>query len=34
VPFLPTAPTLTLFSRVLWIHLDWVIDPQWDSFPH
>jgi uncharacterized protein (DUF983 family) len=34
VLFLPAAPTLTLFSRVLWIHLDWVIDPQWDSFPH
>jgi uncharacterized protein (DUF983 family) len=25
--FLPFAPTLTLFSRVLWIYLDWVIDP-------
>src|SRR5208282_3771882 len=27
--FLPLAPTLTLFSRVLWIYLDWVIDPHW-----
>jgi uncharacterized protein (DUF983 family) len=26
--FLPLAPTLTLFSRVLWIYLDWVIDPE------
>jgi len=26
--FLPLAPTLTLFSRVLWIYLDWAIDPQ------
>ena len=25
--FLPLAPTLTLFSRVLWIYLDWAIDP-------
>jgi hypothetical protein len=34
VLFLPLAPTLTLFARVLWIYLDWVIDPQWESFPH
>jgi uncharacterized protein (DUF983 family) len=26
--FLPLAPTLTLFSRVLWIYLDRTIDPQ------
>jgi len=26
--FLPLAPTLTLFSRVLWIYLDWAIDPE------
>lgn len=26
--FLPLAPMLTLFSRVLWIHLDWAIDPE------
>jgi hypothetical protein len=32
--FLPTAPTLTLFSRVIWIYLDWAIDPLWESFPH
>jgi uncharacterized protein (DUF983 family) len=25
--FLPMAPTLTLFSRVLWIYLDQSIDP-------
>jgi len=25
--FLPLAPTLTLFSRVLWIYLDWAFDP-------
>ncbi len=25
--FLPLAPALTLFSRVLWIYLDWAIDP-------
>jgi uncharacterized protein (DUF983 family) len=28
VLFLPLAPTLTLFSRVLWIYLDWAIDPE------
>jgi hypothetical protein len=22
------APALTLFSRVLWIYLDWAIDPE------
>jgi len=26
--FLPTAPALTLFSRVLWIYLDRAIDPE------
>ncbi len=26
--FLPLAPTLTLFSRVLWMYLDWAIDPE------
>jgi uncharacterized protein (DUF983 family) len=26
--FLPMAPTLTLFSRVLWIYLDRAIDPE------
>jgi uncharacterized protein (DUF983 family) len=25
--FLPVAPALTLFSRVLWMYLDWAIDP-------
>jgi uncharacterized protein (DUF983 family) len=25
--FLPLAPTITLFSRVLWIYLDQAIDP-------
>jgi hypothetical protein len=28
VLFLPLAPTLTLFSRVLWIYLDQAIDPE------
>jgi hypothetical protein len=28
VVFLPLAPTLTLFSRVLWIYLDQAIDPE------
>jgi len=28
VLFLPLAPTITLFSRVLWIYLDQVIDPE------
>lgn len=27
VIFIPIAPTLTLFSRVLWIYLDQAIDP-------
>ena len=26
--FLPLAPTLTLFSRVLWIYLDQAVDPE------
>jgi uncharacterized protein (DUF983 family) len=26
--FLPMAPTITLFSRVLWIYLDQAIDPE------
>jgi len=25
--FLPFAPPLTCFARVLWLHLDWAIDP-------
>lgn len=28
VLFLPLAPTLTLFARVLWIYLDQTIDPE------
>jgi uncharacterized protein (DUF983 family) len=28
VLFLPFAPTITLFSRVLWIYLDQTIDPE------
>lgn len=28
VLFLPLAPALTLFSRVLWIYLDQAIDPE------
>jgi hypothetical protein len=28
VLFLPLAPTLTLFSRVLWIYLDQTVDPE------
>jgi uncharacterized protein (DUF983 family) len=31
--FLPLAPTLTLFSRVLWIYLDRAIDPERGSSP-
>jgi uncharacterized protein (DUF983 family) len=27
IVFLPLAPTITLFSRVLWMYLDWAIDP-------
>jgi len=26
--FLPLAPTVTLFSRVLWIYLDQSVDPE------
>lgn len=26
--FLPLAPTLTLFARVLWIYLDQTVDPE------
>jgi len=29
--FLPLAPTITLFSRVLWIYLDQAIDPELPS---
>ena len=29
--FLPLAPVLTLFSRVLWIYLDRTIDPEKES---
>ncbi|MBV8049912.1 MAG: DUF983 domain-containing protein [Acidobacteriaceae bacterium] len=33
--FLPLAPTITLFSRVLWIYLDQAIDPERSaSHPH
>lgn len=28
VLFLPFAPTITLFSRVLWIYLDQAVDPE------
>ncbi|MGC2402968.1 MAG: DUF983 domain-containing protein [Acidobacteriaceae bacterium] len=28
VLFLPLAPTITLFARVLWIYLDQIIDPE------
>jgi hypothetical protein len=28
VLFLPLAPTITLFARVLWIYLDQSVDPQ------
>jgi len=28
VIFVPLAPGLTLFSRVLWLYLDWAIDPE------
>ena len=28
VLFLPLAPTITLFARVLWIYLDQTIDPE------
>jgi uncharacterized protein (DUF983 family) len=28
VLFLPLAPTVTLFARVLWIYLDQTIDPE------
>jgi hypothetical protein len=27
IAFLPLAPATTLFARVLWIHLDQMIDP-------
>lgn len=33
VLFLPLAPTLTLFSRVLWIYLDQTVDPEPTSEP-
>jgi len=29
--FLPLAPTITLFSRVLWIYLDQAVDPELPS---
>ena len=32
--FLPLAPTLTLFSRVLWIYLDQAVDPERESPTH
>ena len=28
VLFLPFAPTITLFARVLWIYLDQAVDPE------
>jgi hypothetical protein len=28
VLFLPLAPAITLFARVLWIHLDQSVDPE------
>ena len=28
VLFLPLAPTITLFARVLWIYLDQSVDPE------
>jgi uncharacterized protein (DUF983 family) len=28
VLFLPLAPGITLFSRVLWMYLDWTFDPE------
>ena len=28
VIFLPLAPPVTSFARVLWLHLDWTIDPE------
>jgi divalent metal cation (Fe/Co/Zn/Cd) transporter len=28
VLFLPLAPAITLFSRVLWIYLDQTVDPE------
>ena len=31
VLFLPFAPTITLFARVLWIYLDQAIDPERQS---
>jgi hypothetical protein len=26
--FVPLAPPVTYFARVLWLHLDWAIDPE------
>jgi len=26
--FLPLAPPVTYFARVLWLYLDWAIDPE------
>lgn len=28
VLFLPFAPPVTYFARVLWLHLDWKLDPE------
>jgi hypothetical protein len=28
VIFIPLAPPVTYFARVLWLHLDWAIDPE------
>jgi hypothetical protein len=32
VLFLPLAPAITLFSRVLWVYLDQTVDPE--QIPH
>ncbi len=28
VAFLPLAPGITMFARVLWLYLDWAVDPE------
>jgi len=28
VLFLPLAPPVTYFARVVWLHLDWKLDPE------
>ncbi len=27
IPFLPLVPVIVRYSRVIWMHLDWTIDP-------